>query len=120
MNYLFNSISKQVTIASVALLVLLQFKMSAQGIAPLDLNFPSPNAASLGNFTECPVSLFTGLPQITIPLHQMQGKRISVSISLGYHGGGIRPELHPGWTGNGWDLVAGGLLRELLMVLMMN
>jgi YD repeat-containing protein len=85
-----------------------------QGLSPVDIKVPSPNAISLGNYVECPVSLFTGLPQINIPLHEMKGKSVSVSISLNYHGSGIRPDVHPAWVGSGWSLEAGGLITRIV------
>src|SRR5687767_2359222 len=64
----------------------------------------SPNAASLGKFGEVPVSLFTGVPDINIPIHTLSYGEINVPISLRYHSGSVRPAQHPGWVGLGWDL----------------
>lgn len=73
---------------------------------------PSPNAASLGTFGQVPVSLFNGLPQISIPLGNVTLDEVNVDISLSYHGGGINPEQHPGWVGLGWNLNAGGAITR--------
>lgn len=73
---------------------------------------PSPNAASLGLYGEMPVSHFTGVPAISIPLYTVRGKSISLDLSLSYHAGGLRPDLHPGWAGNGWSLNAGGVITR--------
>jgi hypothetical protein len=34
----------------------------------------SPNAASLGRYGDIPVSYYTGTPEITVPLYDMQVK----------------------------------------------
>lgn len=79
---------------------------------PKELTPPSPNAASLGIFGQIPVSLFNGLPQISIPVGKVSAGNLTVDISLAYHGGGIRPDLHPGWVGLGWSLNAGGVITR--------
>ncbi|MBQ4291323.1 MAG: hypothetical protein II752_01105, partial [Muribaculaceae bacterium] len=61
----------------------------------------SPNATSLGEYGEVPVSLFSGIPQIEIPLYTIEAGDHQVPISLSYHGGGVKVDQHPGWTGLG-------------------
>ena len=73
---------------------------------------PSPNAASLGIYGQIPVSLFNGLPQISVPLGNVSLDGTNIDISLGYHGGGVHPEDHPGWVGLGWNLNAGGSITR--------
>ncbi|WP_337043302.1 vWA domain-containing protein [Emticicia sp. 17c] len=51
----------------------------------------SPNAAGISVFGEIPVSLYTGTPQINIPLYTLEEGKISVPISLSYHASGVRP-----------------------------
>jgi hypothetical protein len=73
---------------------------------------PSPNGGSLGVYGQIPVSLFSGLPQISIPIGEVNAGNISLPISLNYRGGGIRPDLHSSWVGLGWDLNAGGVISR--------
>jgi hypothetical protein len=70
------------------------------------ISISSPNVSSLGLFTQMPVSTFTGLPQIEIPLYTFTEGQISIPITMSYHGSGFRPDVHPGWTGAGWSLNA--------------
>lgn len=72
----------------------------------------SPNAASLGLYGEVPVSNFTGIPNIEIPLYTLEKDKTSFPISLSYHASGFRPDEHPGWVGMGWSLNAGGAISR--------
>ncbi len=73
---------------------------------------PSPEAAALGRFGEVPVSLYTGVPSIAIPLGSLPGRTLSVPLSLQYHGGGVRPDQVAPWTGMNWTLNAGGVITR--------
>lgn len=72
----------------------------------------SPNAASLGKYGETPVSLYTGVPNITIPVYEIKTGNISFPISLNYHAGGIKIEEVASWVGLGWSLNAGGVVTR--------
>jgi len=82
--------------------------------AKAQIDFPTPNAASLGKFGQIPVSYFNGLPNISVPLYDLQYKDINIPIALQYHSGGNRPEDHPGWVGLGWNLQAGGAVTRIV------
>ena len=82
-----------------------------------DVDLPqvfSPNAAEIGRYGKVPVSYFTGLPQIEIPLIPLKTKNGNLEIGLYYHGGGNKPDVHPGWTGLGWMLNAGGCINRVI------
>src|SRR5665647_2688421 len=72
----------------------------------------SPNAAALGKYGEVPVSLYTGIPNISIPLYDIAVKGFHLPILLSYHAGGIKVEDVPSWVGMGWSLNAGGVLNR--------
>lgn len=73
---------------------------------------PSPNAASLEKFADIPVSLYTGIPNITVPVATLQSRSLSVPVSLGYHYTGLKPNETPSWVGLGWSLNAGGVITR--------
>lgn len=75
---------------------------------------PSTNSMNLGLFTDMPVSLNSGLPQINVPVYTIKGKDFTLPISLNYHAGGVKPEIHPSWVGMGWSLNTGGSINRVV------
>lgn len=73
----------------------------------------SPNASTLGQYGEIPVSLFTGIPQIEIPIYAFSVDGHKFPISINYHTSGIRLEQKPSWVGAGWNLQAGGSIIRI-------
>ena len=73
---------------------------------------PAPTAAALGKYGDVPVSQYTGIPNISIPLYNIQSRDISLPISLSYHAGGIKVEEEASWVGLGWSLNAGGVITR--------
>lgn len=73
---------------------------------------PSPNAASLGKYGEIPVSMYTGIPDISVPLWQINEGDIKLPLSLSYHASGVKVEDNASWVGLGWSLNAGGVITR--------
>jgi len=69
---------------------------------------PPPDAAALGKFGEIPVSLYTGIPSISIPIYTVSVSGFQLPISLDYHAGGVRVDEISSTVGLGWALNAGG------------
>lgn len=79
-----------------------------------DLFMPSPNANSLGKFGDIPVSLYTGVPGISIPIYTVAHKDLKLPVSLNYHSSGIRVQDEASWVGLGWSLDAGGVITRVV------
>jgi len=89
------------------------FRVDAQNSPGLKTVVPaSPNAAAMGKYGEIPVSMYTGIPDINIPLYSLKGRELEVPITLNYHAGGIRVEEIASWVGSGWSLNAGGVITR--------
>jgi YD repeat-containing protein len=73
---------------------------------------PSPNASSLGKYADWPVSLYTGIPSIDIPLYTLKGRTTSVPISVSYHSSGIKVGEVASSVGLGWALNGGGVITR--------
>ncbi|MBI3221290.1 MAG: hypothetical protein HYZ44_17400, partial [Bacteroidetes bacterium] len=72
---------------------------------------PSPTAASLGRYGDTPVSLYTGVPQINVPLWEVKERGFQLPITLNYQAG-VRVEEAASWVGQGWSLSAGGVITR--------
>jgi YD repeat-containing protein len=73
---------------------------------------PSPNASSLGKYADWPVSLYTGVPDISIPIYNIKTRSLEVPITLGYHSSGNKVGEIASWVGLGWSLNAGGIITR--------
>ena len=73
---------------------------------------PSPNAAALAKYGDVPVSLSTGVPNISVPMFDIKTKRMSLFVGLSYHAGGNKVEDQASSIGLGWSLMAGGAISR--------
>jgi hypothetical protein len=73
---------------------------------------PSPAVASLMKYNDIPVSYYTGIPDISIPIFNAKGRILEAPITLSYHAGGNRVEEIPKWVGLGWNMIAGGVIAR--------
>ncbi len=73
---------------------------------------PSPNASALGFYADVPVSKYTGVPRISLPLYVVEAGEIQVPLSLNYHASGIKVAQEASWVGLGWSLFAGGVITR--------
>ncbi|AEE49720.1 RHS repeat-associated core domain-containing protein [Haliscomenobacter hydrossis] len=80
-----------------------------------DVSMPSPSAASLGKYGEVPVSYFTGVPNISIPIHTLQEGPLSLPISVSYHASGVKVAEPASWVGTGWNLNTGGMISRTVL-----
>lgn len=79
------------------------------------VSIASPTAASLGKFTDVPVSYHTGIPDISVPLYTVKEGALTLPISLSYHAGGIKVLEPASWVGMNWALNAGGVITRSVM-----
>ena len=76
-------------------------------------NVPSPEVASLGMFGNTPVGYFTGTPNISVPLYELQiNKSLTLPISADYHPANVKPHNPPTTLGIGWVLNSGGYIAR--------
>lgn len=82
------------------------------GVTQTIRNFPSPEVANLGLYGQIPVSHFTGVPDISVPLYEIKIGDFSMPISANYHIASVKPNIVPGPLGLGWNLMAGGYITR--------
>jgi YD repeat-containing protein len=75
---------------------------------------PSPASYSFSRYGEIPVSHYTGIPDISIPIAALREHDVETRISLSYHGGGIKVDEIASWVGLGWNLNAGGCISRTI------
>jgi len=64
---------------------------------------------------EIPVNLHTGIPDISIPITEIDVSGFKVPISISYIASGLKTEEVPSNVGTGWVLQAGGQLNKLVV-----
>lgn len=82
-----------------------------------DINqmFPSaPTSNNLMKFEEVPVSYYTGIPDINIPLVSIPttNVKVNIGVQLKYHPLSAKPDDKASETGLGWNLIAGGTISR--------
>src|SRR6185503_8841866 len=76
---------------------------------------PSPTVMAMQKYGDIPVSPYTGVPNISIPLYTIKSHDITVPISLSYHASGIKVAEEASNVGLGWVLNAGGTISRNIL-----
>ena len=77
---------------------------------------PSPTVATLMQFEEVPVNLYTGIPDISIPIFGTNlDNNLGFSLALSYHPEGLRVDNRSSWTGVGWSVTGLGAVSRTVM-----
>lgn len=80
-------------------------------ISPVN-NIQTPEIANLGVFGTIPVSHYTGIPDISVPLYDIKVGDYVLPLSARYHLASVKPDLQSGCLGMGWNLMAGGYITR--------
>ena len=93
---------------------------SASSMSDYQIRIPitipsSPETASLMKFVDCPIDYSMGIPDIQIPIYQVQSGEISLPISLSYHASGVKVSDIASAVGLGWTLNAGGFITQQIL-----
>ncbi|WP_256012529.1 hypothetical protein [Desertivirga xinjiangensis] len=64
----------------------------------------SPEAAALAKMVEYPVDLNTGIPNIQVPIYDINIGGMSLPVKLTYHSGGFKINEQATRAGLGWSL----------------
>ncbi|MEM7297531.1 MAG: hypothetical protein AAF391_04610 [Bacteroidota bacterium] len=98
------------------LVVTYSFKVGAQEeLSPtITIVPPSPEVMAMNKHIEIPVSYYTGLPQINIPIMNIGMNNIQIPISLDYHASGLRVSEYASSVGAGWSLSGGGVISRTI------
>lgn len=72
----------------------------------------TPEARTFQRYGDIPVSLYTGTPNVTIPLSALRNGDTTIPVEISYHCGGVKPDIRPGSTGLGWQLTLSGAITR--------
>jgi hypothetical protein len=86
-----------------------EYKKYLPNFAPL-----SPNAAGIQQYGNHPVNMPTGLADISIPIHTAKDGKLSLPITLRYHGSGHQISELASWVGWGWSLDISAFLSRII------
>jgi hypothetical protein len=75
---------------------------------------PSPTAYELGKYGDIPIGLFTGSPNVSIPLLEYKIKDLTIPITLGYSSNGIKVDQLETKVGLGWVINTGGIITRTI------
>lgn len=73
---------------------------------------PSPTAYELGKYGEIPIGLFTGSPNVSVPLLEFKTRDLTIPITLGYSSNGIKVDQLETKVGLGWVINTGGIISR--------
>lgn len=77
-------------------------------------NIPnSPEAFAFTKYGDIPASLYTGSPNVNIPIYTIQGKEMSLPLALTYDHSSVKVEQQATWVGLGWNLDVGGRITRI-------
>lgn len=74
----------------------------------------SPEAEAFAKYGDTQVNMFSGVPEISIPLHTIAGQELDIPISLTYDASGILVEQKANWVGLSWNLNVGGRISRIV------
>jgi hypothetical protein len=74
----------------------------------------NPSAFEFLKYSEVPISKYTGVSNILIPIYNIKSKGLEIPITLTYHSNGFRVNEEAGWTGLGWTLNTGGNIVQIV------
>ena len=75
----------------------------------------SPEASGFSKYGNYEVNLFTGVPNISIPIYEVKAGEMTVPISINYHASGVKVSDISSNVGLGWSLIAGGSITRKIM-----
>ncbi|WEA03844.1 hypothetical protein [Mucilaginibacter sp. SJ] len=73
----------------------------------------TPTAFQFTKYTEMPVSEYTGIPEISVPLYNVTVDDVTLPLNLTYHAAGNRVNQEASWVGLGWDLQVGSIVQQI-------
>ncbi len=74
----------------------------------------TPEAAAFMTYGDVTVSLYTGVPDVSVPIYTIKGKELDLPITLTYDARGLKVGDLASWVGAGWNLNVGGRVTRVV------
>ncbi|KFF17456.1 hypothetical protein [Chryseobacterium sp. JM1] len=74
----------------------------------------SPQSFKFSQYGNIPIGMFTGAPNINIPITELSIDEVSIPISLNYSSNGINVDEMNGAVGLGWTFLSGGVITRTI------
>jgi len=74
------------------------------------LSIKSPEAAAFEKMGEIPVDIYTGVPNISIPIYTVRSGDVELPVTLDYQATAIQVDQEATWVGLNWLMNAGGVI----------
>lgn len=114
-----NSLRNKTHMKRIFLVLILLFNWSWSQTSPTQRNFgdtssPVPSVSSMASYVNTPVSLSTGVPDISLPLFTLPtgNKNLDLSVTLNYHVYNSGPNQRGTEIGVGWSMIKGGVISK--------
>lgn len=75
---------------------------------------PGPSASEFLKYGEIPISKYTGVPSISVPIYNIKTRGLDIPIFLTYHSNGIKVNEESSWVGLGWSLNPEGNIVQIV------
>jgi|GEM_PF-6556519 len=82
------------------------------------VTLPSPTAFSMIKYTDAPINISGGRPDVTVPIYTINEPGISFPVAYNYGAGGIKVDEVASSYGLGWNLIAGGSITRVVRGIM--
>nr|WP_199157338.1 hypothetical protein [Pedobacter sp. ASV2] len=73
---------------------------------------PSPQLSQYAKYGDYPINHSTGVPEISIPIYEINTSKLKLPIGISYHASGFKVDDQNGILGLGWSLQAGGRISR--------
>ena len=79
-----------------------------------DLLPQSPEAEAMVKNAVLPVTLYSGMADVSVPVYEIKTRNLDVPISLSYNYNGFKPAEMASYVGLGWSVQGGGVITRIV------
>jgi len=79
-----------------------------------DMLSQSPEAEAMVKNTVLPVTLYSGMADVSVPVYEIKTRNLDVPIGLSYNYNGFKPAEVASYVGLGWSVQGGGVITRIV------